>query len=288
MKVDTLLSFIRNRFNYAKHRLFLSPSIKQGQNGLKYYITPGSSLDYIIEKNGVLDDWVYLQHLQEVIPPSGTIIDIGANVGYLSLPFAKELVPSGKVFSYEPDPENMKRLERNIKINDLQNMTTCATALQNDPSLETISFNIRRTIDGDGNENRGLSSLKAIDKFTKNKIPVSASTIDKEVTRLQIPAVHFIKIDVEGAEFLVLEGATQTLAKDKPIIQYEYSNILDRMMQENNTEKVFNLLQKLGYRQFCVDSHNTVMELTRVNNEMADMNVVCFPDSKIPSFFTKR
>jgi FkbM family methyltransferase len=288
MKVTTILPYLQNRLNYIKNRLLLSPSIKESQNGLKYYITPGSSLDYIIEKNGVLDDWFCLQHLQEIIPPNGTIIDIGANVGYLSLPFAKELVPQGNVFCYEPDPENMKRLQKNIKINDLKNITTCATALQNEPSIETISFNIRRTIDGDGNENRGLSSLMTLEKFTKNKISVQASTIDQELKRHNIKAVHFIKIDVEGAEFLVLEGAALTLAKDKPIIQYEYSNILDKMMHENNTEKVFRLLQKLGYRQFCVDSNNNVTELTSPDDEMADMNVVCFPDNKIPSFFTKK
>lgn len=288
MKVDILISYIKNRMNYAKHRTFASTSIKEGQDGLKYYITSGSSLDYIIEKNGVLDDWVCLRHLSEVIPSTGITLDIGANVGYLSLPFSKHLVPRGKVFCYEPDPENMKRLKDNIAINNLHNLTLSATALQNDPETKTLTFNIRRTIDGDGNENRGLSSIKSIDKFTKNKISVQASTVDEEIKKYNIESVHFIKIDVEGAEFLVLEGATNTLKKDRPIIQYEYSNILDKMMQENNTEKVFNLLKQLGYRQFCVDSNNIVTELKNPDNEMADANIVCFPNDNIPKFFLKK
>lgn len=285
--ITTLVRYVHNRIIYVKHKILSNKSVIIGSDDIKYHIIPGSSLDYIIEQEGFLDDWKILKNLATSIPKDGVIFDVGANVGHLSLPFAKKLVPKGKVFAYEPDPENFKQLTRNIKLNNFENITPIEVALQNNDTLSSTDFHIRRTIDGDGNQNKGLSSLKNISKFTKHKITVKVSTLDKEVQLRNITRVDFIKIDVEGAEYLVLQGAKKILNNFKPIIQYEYSNILDKLMNENNTSTTFEHLKKLGYRQFYVNLKGQVIELTSPDHSMSDVNVVCFHGNKIPEFFLK-
>lgn len=286
MKSYTTISrYFLNRINYLKHKLFDSKKIITGDNGIKYLIVPGSSLDHIIKNNGFLDDWKSLQKLEEFIPKDGIIFDIGANVGHLSLPFAKKFIPKGELFAYEPDPENIIQLQENIKLNGLTNITNIATALQDNEKISHINFNIRRTIDGDGNENRGLSSIKNINKFKKETLSVKASTLDNEVKRLNVKNIDLIKIDVEGAEHLVLEGGSKSIKKWHPIIQYEYSNVLDKIMNEDNTIKTFTFLKNLDYRQFYANNNNEIIEIKEPNTEMSDVNIISFHKDKVPNFF---
>lgn len=191
------------------------------------------------------------------------------------------MVPKGKVIAYEPDKENFSQLQKNKEANNLNNLQVFPVAIQNNPKIKKISFNIRRTIDDEGKENRGLSSLVALPTFVQSRVTVSASTVDAEVERLKIKKINFIKIDVEGAELMVLKGAEKSIKRFKPIIQYEYSNVLDRLTKQKNAKKSFEFLKKLGYRQFAIPEEKGIKELLRPDSDISDVNVICFPPNKI-------
>lgn len=274
--INTIANKLKMHIRYYS-KIFVKPYIKTNMYGIKHYINPQSALDVYIEKHDALDDWDLLKRIKDAVPKDGVVFDIGANVGHMTLLFAKEFVPSGRVFAYEPDPDNFKNCKKNIDLNDFQNITLIQEALQENNDLEFLNFNIRRAIDGSGNQNRGISSLKAIKKFHKETISVKVSTLDKEVKRLEISSLNFIKIDVEGAEFNVLSGGEETIRRFQPIIQYEYSNVLDRLTNEKNTEKTFLLLDSLGYTQYFLDESNTIVRLTKADCAMKDANILCFP-----------
>lgn len=289
--INKLLKILKSLIFKIKHlatffikKYFQTQKVVLGKYGIKYNIQPESALDNAILENGVLDDWESLKKVGELLSKNSTILDIGANVGMLSMLFAKQLVPNGNVYAYEPDSENLKQLNKNLSLNNFSNVHVVVCALQNDSSKDETTFYIRRAVDGHGHENRGLSSLKNIKKFTKQSVVVPVSTIDKEVARLNLTSLDLIKIDVEGAEYLVLQGGPQSIAKFLPIIQYEYSNVLDKLSGENNAKMAFLFLKQFGYKQYATDLFGKLTELFEPNQEMKDCNVIAIHSNKFPNF----
>ena len=282
-----IISGILNRLRYVNKKVFSNSQIQKSAEGILYWIQPHSALDNQILKRGHIDDWDFLKKIIGYIPKDAIIFDIGANVGLLSLPLAKLVVPHGKVFAYEPDSENFNQLKKNIQINELENLIPLPLALQDNTHVTTLQFHIRRSIDGDGNLNRGLSSLKAISLHEKNVVSVQASTVDAQVQQLHLPRVDFMKIDVEGAETQVLMGAQKTITSFHPLIQYEYNNSLDKILNESNTIKTFMFLKEHGYRQFYIQNETAkITEMLSPDKKLADANVICFYGEILPEFLT--
>jgi len=251
------------------------PFIKKGRFGIKYFINPLSALDDHIIQYGVIGDWLAVQ-TDRLVPENGIIFDIGANIGLLTTVFAKRYVPNGKVYAYEPDLQNVSQLKVNIDINHFNHVYILPIALQSDPKCQQATLHIRRTIDGDGKENRGLSSLLELPVYEVEKQLVLSSTLDKEVKRMGVNRIDFIKIDVEGAEYEVLAGGEKSITEFHPVIQYEYSNELDKMMSTHNTADCFFFIKKLGYRQYALENEKRLREMKKPNADMEDVNVICF------------
>lgn len=262
------------------------PFIAIGKYNLKYLIYPNSALDIHICKNGILGDFL-ANCLNQFVDKDGVVLDIGANVGLLTLPFSKIHVPFGKVISFEPDEENFIQLKTNININKIENVIALPVALQGDQAVGKINFNIRRAVDGDGNVNRGLSSLVDIDLHTVERKEVVASTIDKEILRLKLERLDFIKIDVEGMECDVLKGGKKSIGKYHPIIQYEYSLVIDKLANRKNSEQTFLFLQNMGYIQYMIRDEEKLIQLETPIQDGPDVNVIGFYKTDIPNNLLK-
>ena len=155
----------------------------------------------------------------------GTFLDIGANVGKYSIIISKQIKDKGKVFSFEPEPSNLIALKRNIKLNKAKNITIIPFACSNKKAKLEFYLN---------ENNSGGHSL--VNK-SNNKISVDADTLDNIIKENNIKNIKLIKIDVEGAEMQVFEGAKETLKKYHPKIIFE----------TDFPGKVFPLLKKLNY-----------------------------------------
>jgi FkbM family methyltransferase len=268
---NEMFNNLRSIFN--KKSQIAEPYILKGKYDLFYEIHPKSALDDHIVKHGIIQDWIAV-HLEELVNEDGIVLDVGANSGLLTLPFAKKHVPKGMVYSFEPDMENYKQLERNIELNHLSNVVPLRIALQDDPSINETEFYIRRAIDGDKLTNRGISSLEKIALHKIDHITVECSTVDKIVTQKQLPIVDFIKIDVEGSEYKVLKGSIDTIKKYHPIIHYEYSDTLDKLTNFSNTSKSFSFLDELGYKQYIIHKEKNLIELKKHNSTLEDCNIL--------------
>src|ERR1700674_3135834 len=94
----------------------------RGKFGINYSVVPNSALDAHVVQGGIYNDWIADQNLID-IPIDACIFDIGANVGLLSLVFAKHYAPCGKVYAYEPDPVVFESLQKNLQVNsDIRNL----------------------------------------------------------------------------------------------------------------------------------------------------------------------
>jgi FkbM family methyltransferase len=144
--------------------------------------------------------------------PGMTFVDIGANVGLYSALAIRH--GAGCVLSMEPMPENFAFLEKTIAANSPSCPVTLEQAAAGRESGElTLHLNP---------ENKGDNRLYP-DALLKDSVTVSVKKLDDVCRRLEISKIDFLKIDVQGAEMLVLEGAEKTL-KNSPscIIMTEF------------------------------------------------------------------
>jgi FkbM family methyltransferase len=152
--------------------------------------------------------------IEEHFTPKGgdTIVDIGAHAGHYTLISSKRVGANGKVIAIEADPSNFEILNRNIKLNGLTNIIPLNYAVYSKQTKlklylpdEESGFSIYNTI--------MVNRAKTGEKF----IEVNANTLDYLLQQNGINEVNWIKIDVEGAEFEVLKGATNILSNSKDI-----------------------------------------------------------------------
>jgi FkbM family methyltransferase len=167
------------------------------------------------------DDFVVMtiredEIIERFTPKQGDIvIDIGAHIGRYTIISSKRVGTNGKVVAIEADPDNYEMLNRNIQLNQLTNIITLNYAIY---SKET-KIKLYRPEEELGhtiyNTTMVLDRAKVNEKF----VEVNADTLDNllQENGIEQQQVNWIKIDVEGAEFEVLKGATTILSKSKDI-----------------------------------------------------------------------
>jgi FkbM family methyltransferase len=166
------------------------------------------------------EDLVFMtNHEEDIIehftPKEGDIVvDIGAHMGRYTIISSKRVGANGKVVAIEADPSNFEMLKSNIKLNQLTNVTPLNYAVY---SKETkIKLYLPEVESGYTIYNTIISNrARTEDKF----VEVNANTLDYllQLNEIRQEEVNWIKIDVEGAEFEVLKGATNVLSKSKDI-----------------------------------------------------------------------
>lgn len=136
------------------------------------------------------------------VKPGMTVFDVGANVGLYSLLSSNLIGGNGKVFSFEPLPENIFYLKKHIGLNNLKNVRVIEKAVSD--KVSTVRFNF-----GD-NRSAGYISKHG-------EIEVETTSLD-EFIKQGNPLPDLIKMDIEGAEFDALAGAKELLKRKKPVI----------------------------------------------------------------------
>lgn len=149
------------------------------------------------------ETWIF----RAVVPPGATVLDIGANVGYFTLLAGGLVGPGGRVYSFEPVAEVYDRLQRNVQLNTMQHVHTYNVGLASEPGSRRIFFSPRA--------DSGSTSLAPYSVDAGNSV-VQMTTIDRFIGRAGIERVDLVKVDVEGAEPLVLAGASGLLRKPHP------------------------------------------------------------------------
>jgi FkbM family methyltransferase len=152
-------------------------------------------------------------------PADRNFIDVGANIGYFTCLMSKLAGPAGKVLAIEPEPQNLALLQQNIKLNDLTNVMVHSCALG--ASEGSAMLGLYKP------SNRGRHSIVDTDAKTQIKVPVRTLDELAKTSAANIKSWSFVKIDVEGYEGFVLDGAKETLPLIETLVM-EYSPALLR------------------------------------------------------------
>ena len=157
------------------------------------------------------------------LPPDALIFDVGANIGVTTAIFAAAHAER-RVYCFEPSPRAFGHLSRTISENGLSNCTPMQVALGAAPGF--VGFM-------DDPQSASASHL-AVEGVTLggSSISVEVATLDEMVSRLNLAHLDFIKIDVEGFEADVIEGAQQTIKRLRPSVFLEFNSFTtDRLPQ---------------------------------------------------------
>jgi FkbM family methyltransferase len=170
--------------------------------------------------------------LQEFLRPGMTLYDIGANIGLFSLLAARLAGESGKVISFEADPEIAARLREHIARNEFPNISVQEMAVWSESRALTFA-----RADAGTSPDRGAGHVDS--SATGGDIAeVQGVSLDEFVRGA--PAPDFIKCDAEGAEVEIFRGARKLLAEKRPIILCE-------MHSEENRRALMELWSSHGF-----------------------------------------
>ena len=179
--------------------------------------------------------------------PGDTVVDVGANIGEVSIVASQRVGATGQVFAFEPQRRVYRYLLGNLSLNGCRNVTARNVALGSAPGT------VRMSDDKQDDMNRITQS---------GAIEVTCSTLDAEVTA---PSIALLKIDVEGSELSVLQGAAGVLARSSCVnceLIDDYCRRYGHTMGD-----VIGILQQAGFQTFIVPSPR---QLRRVDSGFAD------------------
>lgn len=151
--------------------------------------------------------------LLPLIKEGAVVVEAGANYGYYTLLMAKKVGPSGKIYTFEANPDVYSYLASSIVLNGLNNVIALNKALADHEFKSFLAYEY---------VNVGAGYILSEEQARADKIkteysiirPISVSTIDHELSGV---VADVLRMDVEGAEYLILKGARRLLARSPNI-----------------------------------------------------------------------
>ncbi|HVE75737.1 MAG TPA: FkbM family methyltransferase [Actinomycetota bacterium] len=160
--------------------------------------------------------------MEEVLETGDTFVDVGANIGFLSVLGRTLVGAEGHVVCFEPDPRNFSRLEENMALNAFDNVECEPVALGDHQG--TVDLQISSD-GGWSSTSRGITSIKGWgERFTSSRA-VRMETLDGYLAKHPlIHSIKLVKVDVEGGELGVVRGAVRALS----------SGVIEHLLVEHN------------------------------------------------------
>jgi len=201
---------------------------------------------------------------KQIIRPGMTAIDVGANIGAHTIFLSKAVGSLGVVFAVEPQRQLYQMLNGNLALNGITNTYVMHGALGRQSGTIAVP-----AIDYSQHGNFGGLSLGGAGK---DRVPIT--TID----RIAPDALHFVKIDVEGMEAEVIDGAEDSLRKYKPVLYVEND-------REAKSEELIEKLMVADYRLFwhispLFNPENFFGTVDNIFGKTVSANMLCVPTSR--------
>jgi FkbM family methyltransferase len=227
-------------------RKFIPPSYFYPTETMR--VTKREGFHYQVDLSKLIDHSIYFctdkevtwKVLLSVLRPGYHVIDAGANIGYLTLHFARRC-KDGHVYSFEPDQKNFVFLQENVRLNHFENQVTIFKKALGETRGTATLYRV------DSNNPGANRILPTPPESKVPSEPVEIVTVDELNDQGIFRNVDLIKIDVEGFEVKVLKGAVRLIQQWKPILFVELAEV--NLNQQNETaETLVTFIQNLGYQ----------------------------------------
>jgi FkbM family methyltransferase len=224
-------------------------------NNLKLHLNLGNDLSSQLFVSGCYEPNEFF-FLNQILLPGMTFIDAGANDGIYSLFAAQAVGPEGLVIAIEPSQREFGNLQNNIKLNAIANIKPLQLALSNfDGSAALKLANYEHA----GQNTLGDFIYEGVG--SPEVETTSVRQLDNLLKEMGIQSVDVIKMDVEGAEFSVLQGAQSILKNCHPLLLLELS---DQALQNQGSSAaaVLKFLRQMGYEIFTLGHSGLFLKAT--------------------------
>jgi FkbM family methyltransferase len=185
-----------------------------------------------------------LVFLEKILSPGNVFVDAGANFGIYTLVASKLVGETGRVVAIEPTAQSFAMLSQNIALNGLTNTLTLPIALSERTGRAWLYHG----------PDPVRNSLGKEPSWAGEAEEVLTESLDGVLRKASIEHVDVVKIDVEGAEELVLRGARNTLKTMRPIIIFEINPEASACLSLS-AQGASELLKSLGYELLVLDEH---------------------------------
>lgn len=219
------------------------------------YLYPNNTIREV-ERDGIrylLDISDYVEHavyfgsvdpaqeeLRDLAIGKGVIVDVGVNIGSVSLMLAT-FAPNARIYGFEPDPKNFAKARHNVALNGNQNISLINKGLGADRSSAKL-FNVNKTNNGMNRILLGSAPELAATEYCEIEI----IKFDDFAMEEALDRIDLIKIDVEGYELRVLEGAKASLRRFTPDLFIELDDDFLRE-QGDSASDLISFLEKFDY-----------------------------------------
>lgn len=226
-----ILWLFRNIIAHKQSIFLVNSNVRLHLNRNHYYEWMFASTDYYA--------FGVRKIIQDYLKPGDIFVDVGCNIGYISLIASSIVGNDGLVISFDPDPRALKKIRENIKLNTVNNIVSIGKACSD--SLGNMRFNVA--------SHCGWST--AVNDTTnlpiENTIEVEQTTLDIEIQKIsENKSPKLIKIDAEGYEPYVVGGATSLISKNETAFIVEINN----MRLQGNSNSILNILNKFDLNQY--------------------------------------
>lgn len=157
-------------------------------------------------------------------PGERNFIDVGANIGYFTALMSKLAGPSGRVLAVEPEPRNFRVLRQNLALNGLTNVEVHACALGERDG--TTMLGLYKAA------NLGRHSILNVEAKQKVEVPLKTLNSLVGATAQNVRSWSLVKVDVEGYEAFVIDGAGETLPRIEMLVMEFSPGLLRRAGRE--------------------------------------------------------
>lgn len=246
-KLPQVVTSFLNSHEFAERRLMDSATKRELVElaNFKMYVSPED--DYV--GGSIIREREYEPYMtrifQQFVRPKMQVLDLGANMGYFSLLAASIVGPAGRVYSWEPSPENVKLLLASKQLNQFSNIEIVQAAAGSTSGLLKYFPNFSNGLVMPINNERPEDAIPAE--------TVMALRIDDYLP--PDAKIGFIKIDVEGFEYEALSGALETIQRCHPIIAAEFGPKALLRASNISGEEFLQFFVRLNYDISVIDKY---------------------------------
>jgi FkbM family methyltransferase len=229
-------------------------SIPVGRTRFKLCLAPhlrhGSTAIFIMRKYYE----PLLEYCERIVKPGDVVFDCGANLGIYSCAFAALAGESGHVFAFEPLPRAVAALRDNLNYNGFGNVTIVEAAVAEKEGTAVLDCS-----------GSSVAASIVYDFGKRESVSVPTVSLSNFAARVGLERVDLVKMDIEGAEYLAVEGAKELIAKLKPTI------ILELFSGDENVPRVIELLRTHGYRPHVFNEQGALVPVKQVTGYHPDI-----------------
>lgn len=243
--------------------------------GCKFFAGSDNKIEISIAKGDREYDRDNFLALDLLVNRGDICFDVGANIGVYSVKMAALTGSPENIHSFEPVEHIRNRFARNAKLNSFRKININDFALGANSRVENM-YQVKKSHVRGGTstfvENENIGSLGS-ESFDVREVAIQ--TMDSYVEERSLPGIDFIKIDVEGFEWEVLQGGVNVISRFKPIILMEFDKTRHERLE--TTSKFREMLNKNQYEvyEFSTFSNKLVLFPFDFTSQPRNRNILC-------------